>query len=375
MSEISFSPKKALRLALRLAKKGIGRVEPNPPVGCVILDSDGRLLAEGYHKAYGSDHAEVCALKKIKDKKKLTGARVFLTLEPCHHTGKTSPCSKELARYPIRSLTYGAEDPFTDKKGLEYLRRKGVEIIYNSDFQEEMENLIRPFKFSFLHKKSFVSLKVASSLDGVVATKKGESRWITGWLARRHAHFLRSAHSAVLIGSDTLLKDNPRLDIRLDSFKGKENKVVILDPKGKSFSFLLQSRVLQARSPDQVILCCSHEKKANKKSMVLSALGVRLKFFKMARQNFSLAAVLKRLYQEEQIQSVLVEGGAFCWSQFLKEKAAQRLYLYIAPRIMGEGLYWSRDFTIQGLSESLIVDSVQLKSLGDDLLVEALFNL
>ena len=375
-----------MQLALEEAKKGLGWVEPGVPVGCVILDSDHQFLSSGYHKKYGSDHAEVDALKKIRDKNLLKGAHIFVTLEPCHHTGKTPPCSLELAKYPIRSLTYGAEEPFTGKKGLNFLKEKGIEVIRNLDFQKEMENLIAPFKFSFLNRKSFVSLKVASSLDGVVALKNGKSQWITGKPARNHVHFLRAIHSAVLIGVNTLLTDNSRLNIRVDPFKSKKNKVIILDPEGKSFSFLPKSRLLEVHSLEQIIVCCADNIKKN--TLGINQLPIPLlssshlekqevsgdSHLINKKKIFSLSPLLKVLYQEEKIQSVLVEGGAFCWSEFLRQKAAQKLYLYMAPKIIGKGLRWSKDFTIQKLSESRILNSTTFQPIGDDFLIEGIFH-
>ena len=361
-------------------------MEPNPPVGCVILDSDYQFLSSGYHKKYGSDHAEVDALRKIENKNLLKGAHVFVTLEPCHHTGKTPPCSLELVKYPIQSLTYGAEEPFTRKKGLDFLKEKGIEVIRNFDFQKEMENLIAPFKFSFLNKKSFVSLKVASSLDGVVSLENGKSQWITGEPARNHGHFLRATHSAILIGVGTLLTDNPQLNIRVDPFKSKKNKVVILDPEGKSFSFLPKSRLLEAHSPKDVTVCCLDKVKRN--TLGVNQISVpllsasRLEKQKVSEDSplinkkniFSLPHLLKVLYQEEQIQSVLVEGGAFSWSEFLKQKAAQKLYLYMAPKIIGKGLKWSKNFTLPKLSDSKSLDSVTFQSVGNDFLIKGSFR-
>ena len=362
-----------MQLALKEAKKGLGWVEPNPPVGCVILDSNYKFLSSGYHKKYGSDHAEIGALKKIGDKSLLKGAHVFVTLEPCHHTGKTPPCSLELAKYPIRSLTYGAEEPFTQKKGLDFLREKGIKVIHNFDFQKEMENLIAPFNFSFLNKKSFVSLKVASSLDGVIALKNGESRWITGEPARNHVHFLRATHSAVLIGVNTFLTDNPQLNIRVDPFKQKKNKVIILDPEGKSFSFLSKSRLLKTHSPEQIIICCADDTKNTESLEGLTVFKSHM-FEKTDKKYFNLSALMTDLYEKEKIQSVLVEGGAFCWSEFLRQKAAQKLYLYMAPKIIGSGLCWSKNFTIQKLSKSKNLNSVTFQSIGDDFLVEGVLN-
>lgn len=368
-----FSPKQAMRLALKLAKKGFGWVEPNPPVGCVILDSEYNFLAGGWHEKYGGDHAEIQALKKITNKKKLKGAQIFLTLEPCHHTGKTPPCSKELAQYPIQSVTYGTTDPFTAKKGLKYLQKKGVQIIKSSDFQEEMEKLVAPFKFSLHHKKAFVSLKVAVSLDGKVALKTGESQWITGEKSRQHSRFLRATHSAVLIGVNTFLKDNPSLNIRLNRFKKKENKVIILDPKGKSFSALPKSKLFQAHLPNQIIVICSVQAKTLQTNALISSTGVKTKFFKTFKKYLPLSDILQNLYQEEGIQSVLVEGGAFCHSQFLKENIPQRLYCYMAPRIIGMGESWSGEFLVQCLSKSLDLNSVKINPIGKDFLLEGYF--
>ena len=357
-------------LALQKAKKGLGWVEPNPPVGCVILDSDYRLLSCGYHERYGGDHAEVCALKKIKDKELLKGAHVFVTLEPCHHQGKTPPCSLELVKYPIQSLTYGAEEPFTHKKGLEFLKEKGIKIVPNTDFQEEIENLIAPFKFTFLKKRPFVSLKVASSLDGIIALEDGESKWITGEKSREHAHFLRAQHAAILIGVNTLLKDNPRLNIRVDPFKKKKNKVIILDPEGKSFSFLPESHLLKVHSPDQIIVCCSDQVKRQSfpsEIKVVSSLLHQGKYL-------PLSLLLADLYQREKIYSILVEGGAFCWSEFLRQQVAQKLYLYLAPRVIGKGIHWSEYLTIKDLCLSSVLESMAVQPVGNDLLIEGIFK-
>ncbi len=377
------SPKQAMCRAIKEAEKGLGWVEPNPPVGCVILDSENRLLSSGHHKKYGGAHAEVEALNKIRDKKKLKGAKIFVTLEPCHHQGKTPSCAGALTKWPFQSLTYGAEDPCTRGRGLHFLRKHKIKVSPFSDFKQELENLIAPFKFSFLNKRAFVSLKLASSLNGVMALKSGESQWITGSRAREHARFLRAMHSAVLTGVNTFLKDQPRLNIRLSKFKGKQNKAIILDPEGRGLLFLPGSPLLKARSPDQVLLFCSSAMKAkNKKIKQAQSMGIKLKFVKQhivqqqTAQNkkglCDLSALLSQLYQEENIQSVLVEGGAFCLSQFLNQNMAQRLYLYIAPRIMGPGLHWSGP--ARKLSQSQNLHSVKIQPVGGDFLLSGFFS-
>ena len=381
--EKTISPSMAMKLAIQSAKKGIGRVEPNPPVGCVILDKNYQLLSVGYHKVYGGNHAEVEALKKTKNKKQLNGAHVFVTLEPCHHQGQTPPCSHALAKYSIATLTYGAKDPFTQQKGLNYLKRKDIKTFQSSYHQGELEELISAFKFSIIHKTAFVSLKIASSVDGNIALKQGISQWITGKEARRHTHFLRAQHSAVLVGVNTLLKDNPQLNVREKTFKDKKNKVVILDPNGKSFSFLFKSQLLKVHSAENVIICCGKSIKLNSRHLKqLQQEGVRVYFFaakgiknkrpgKAQANIFNLSTVLNTLYQRENIQSVLVEGGAFTVSEFLKQKLAQKIFLYIAPCILGDGLKWSESLTIPDLNQRVSLKDIRWHNLNKDFLLEA----
>ena len=246
----------AMRQALSEAQKGVGHVEPNPPVGCVILDKNHRFLSAGYHKQYGGPHAEANALNQVRDKSRLKGARVFVTLEPCHHKGHTPSCARELAKYPLHSVIYGATDPFTKGGGLKFLREKGIRTRHGTaGFKEELNDLVQPFVFSFLKKKPFVSLKLATTLDGVIFTP--HRRWITGSEARRHGHFLRASHQGVMVGVQTLLQDNPRLNVRLKGFSNRKNKVIVLDPQGKSLPFLPTSRLLTVRGPEQVMLCLS----------------------------------------------------------------------------------------------------------------------
>jgi len=364
MEGVVLSPKEAMGLAFKEAKRGLGWVEPNPPVGCVILDSNYKLLSSGYHKKYGEDHAEVSALKKIKNKQLLKGSHVFVTLEPCDHIGKTPSCTNELAKYPIQSIRYVSEDPFTKKKGLNFLKTKGINIIQVSDYQKEIENIMAPFKFTLLNQKAFVSLKVGSSLDGVMALKNGESKWITSKKSRDHSYFLRAMHSAVLIGVNTFLKDNPYLNIRLDEFKNKKNKVIILDPKGQSLALLLKSHLLEAHSPEDIIVCCS-KKTSND-------LGVKIKY--LENNLFSLPDLMENLYREESVNSILVEGGAFSISQFIQQKSAQKMYLYMAPSIIGSGIHWSKYVNTLSLSQSVKLNAIHGSNIGDDFLIEGFFH-
>ena len=352
-----------MRQALIEAQKGVGHVEPNPPVGCVILDKNYRFLSSGYHKQYGGPHAEVEALNQVRDKSRLKGAFVFVTLEPCHHRGQTPSCARELAKHPLHSVIYGASDPFTKRGGLEFLRSKGIGTRFSTaGLKEELNDLVQPFVFSFLKKKPFVSLKLATTLDGRFYLP--HRRWITGNEARRHGHFLRACHQGVMVGVQTLLQDNPRLNVRLKGFSNRKNKVIILDPQGKSLPFLPPSRLLTLRPPEQVMLCVSKKKlKGAKKTLsrvfkkpfsqngvpsrVKKSPGSGLPCLKAvdtdAEGCFDLSHLLDICYREWDLSSVLVEGGGVSVSHFIHQRQACRLYLYVSPVISaGKGLYWSQ---------------------------------
>ena len=366
LAGVKLSSKQAMRLAIQYAQKGLGFAAPNPPVGCVILDKNHCFLSAGCHARYGSDHAEISALKKIKDRKQLTGAFVFVTLEPCHHQGQTPSCAHQLARFNLASLTYGAEDPFTQKRGLKFLKQNNISVQASSYFQEELEDLIAHFKFSFLNKKPFVSLKAAVSLDGQLALNK-KKEWITGPRARAFVHVLRAMHTAVLIGADTFIQDNPRLNIRSLRFK-KKNKVIILDPHGKTLCLLPQSRLLQTHSPKNIFLVC-FKKYVRKKTPLVRVLKLSQKFSSPDGQ-FHLPLLLSCLYREEGLQSILVEGGARCFSEFLKQKSAQRLYLHIAPKVLGEGLRWTQSFKAHSLSAAPQLERVKARFMKPDFILE-----
>ncbi len=385
MAEVTLSPKQAMQLAIRLAKKGLGFVAPNPPVGCVILDRNYRLLSSGYHKTYGGDHAEISALKKIVDTKKLKGAHLFVTLEPCHHYGKTPSCAAELVKYSWGSLTYGGSDPLTLGKGIRFLKKKGIRVLRTTDCKFELEQLIEFFKFSNRYQRPFVSLKVASSLDGVIATPNSQqvkSLWITQKKAREYVHFLRGIHDAVLVGAHTLIQDNPRLNSRNKQFLLKQNKVIILDPKGEVFPFLSRSRLIKTHSASRIIIFCLDQKKVKSsyKKLKLQVhwiknhLVKKYHYSKLEKKDatpvFPLDFLLKILYQKENIQSLMVEGGAFCFSQFLQQKMAQKLYLHMAPILLGEGLCWSKYLKIKNLKASPLIKNVQYQMAKPDLLLE-----
>lgn len=341
------SAEQAMRLAIGEAARGAAHVSPNPTVGCVILDAQGGFLASGHHEKFGTAHAEVNAVNKLASPE-LKDAQVFVTLEPCAHEGKTPSCAKMLAKFPLGRVVYGVVDPnpLVSGQGARILRDAGLKCdlyrdLHGDGLEAELEACCEIFLWNFRHKKVFVSLKVASSLDGKIALADGTSKWITGALARERGHELRACHDAVLIGSGTLMADDPSLDVRHPRIT-KRNKVVVLGrpERARERAWKLQ----QTHSSDEIFW--------------LSDRG--------------LGTVLQKLW-DAGIRSVLVEGGAKISGAFLNAGLVNRLHLFQAPTIMGVNTKsWSEGFMVSKMSEKPVLRNATWTTLGSDLHLSAL---
>ncbi len=328
----------AMKLAITEALKGAPFVSPNPKVGCVILNSHGELLSTGYHKKFGEAHAEVDALKGLTSDL-LKGAHVIVTLEPCAHEGKTPSCAKTLAKLPIKKVTYGLLDPnpLVAGQGTNILKDAGIQAEeYQGVLKNDLEETCEEFLWNFREKKVFVAMKVAQSLDGKIALANGESKWITGPESRQKVHELRAQYDAVLVGKNTVLVDDPRLDIRHPQIQ-KENKVVVLDRSGEVLKKLNQLKMSEVHKPENIIMLSSQD----------------------------LNSVLDELYKKG-IRSIMVEGGGQIYSSFLAQGLIQRLHLFTAPIILGKGIGWADDFEISEISKKLEINSSESQLLGQD---------
>ena len=335
------TPDSAMSLAIQQAKKGLGWVSPNPPVGAVFVNSQGQCLSTGYHKKYGEDHAEIMALKHIQDSSQLKGASLYVTLEPCTHTGLTPPCVDRIARMPISKVCVGLLDPNpkVNGKGVQFLKEKGIQVeLYQGALQENLKELIEVFDYNLRYRKPFVGVKIASTLDGCITMP--QRKWLTGTASRSHVSLLRGHYDAVCIGLNTFIKDDPRLNSRHVDFVHKENTVILLDPEGKSLSLLKKSKICQVRSPDKVIVVVS-----DKQPQLSSSFSV-LRCPVDHQGWFDLDNVMTQLFARN-VRSVLVEGGGIVFSRFLP--ISQRLFLFLAPLIAGHKSYWN----LQQLSFSL----------------------
>ena len=368
------SPESAIQLALKSAEKGVGFVSPNPPAGCVILDKDHKFLADGYHKVFGGAHAEQAALDKITEKSRLKRAFVYVTLEPCAHFGKTPPCAEALARHPLKRVIYGMRDPNpkTGGAGIAKLKAQGIETEPFPCFQREIKKLYEVFSFNMREGKTWTALKAAVTLDGMTALTDGSSQWITSETSRKYVSGLRGRFDGVLIGCDTFLQDNPRLNSRFAPFKNKKNKAVILDPKGISLKHIESSRLSTVRPLSHILVVTADSLKTpsapppfNLKKRPLNQTG-----------QFDLPSLLSDLYREEGIGSLLVEGGAGVYSSFLRQKAAVRLYQFVSPKFFGgaAGRGFTEDFSIENMSQAPALKDGEIIKTGPDFLITGLFQ-
>ena len=364
------SEQEAMELAIQEAEKGQGFVSPNPPVGCVFLNKDRQFLSSGFYSHYGGIHAEISALNKIRDKKALNGAHLFVTLEPCAHVGQNPPCVDSLLKYSLASVTYGREDPNpkTKSQGLKKLKQKGISVKQSPFCKNSIRRLYEVFALNMEEGRAFFALKVASSLDGVCALSQGESRWITGEEARNHVSYLRACFDAVLVGVNTFLEDNPRLNCRKKGFEKAANKVCILDPSGQSLNLIPSSNLAKVRPLSDIFVITG---KFIKETYPFKALFTP---FKPDNSQFNLKSLSVQLYQEK-INSVLIEGGVQTFSSFLKQNAVQRLYQFINPSLLGgiRGRYWTEELLLYSLDDKKKLKFKEILHFGEDICITGIF--
>lgn len=356
----------AMQKAVEEGRKGFGYVTPNPLVGCVVLDSNHQIISTGYHEIFGGTHAEINAIKDLSEEQ-LKGAHIVVTLEPCAHEGKTPSCAKHLADLPIESIIYGVKDPnpLVSGQGIEILKDAGKEVVHLSGFEEHCEELAEVFLWNMREKKSFIALKIASSLDGQIALKSGESQWITGEKSRKFTHYLRAGYDAVLVGRNTMVVDDPMLNIRHPNFQGKSNKVVILDPDAKLMKNIKHYQIIEFHKKEDIYFAVREEVKAKSEYNTLPVKS-------LLSGALDLDDLAKKLY-EAKVYSLFVEGGAQTYSEFLRQKSFQRLYLLQAPVIIGtkNGRSWSEQFSVSRLKEKLHLKNMKSQKVGDDLFITA----
>jgi diaminohydroxyphosphoribosylaminopyrimidine deaminase/5-amino-6-(5-phosphoribosylamino)uracil reductase len=317
------------RRVLELAARGRFSVSPNPRVGCVIVDSFGTVVGEGWHERAGGAHAEAAALAAAGERAR--GATLLVNLEPCSHFGRTAPCTEAILAAGIARVVCSLEDPDSRiaGRGIRRLRDKGVEVLVGA-YAAEAERLNEPFLTSARQRRPFVHLKWAASLDGKTGTRMGESQWISGETARRDALLLREEHDAILVGAATVLADDPLLTRRLAlSTAIVPHRRLVLDG---ALRVSASARVFSAAGGEVWLVTAVPERDA--RLAPFRDRGVHVVSRPAPHGAVDLAALLADLYATE-ARSLLVEGGGITAASFLAAGVVDRVTAYVAPKILG----------------------------------------
>lgn len=317
-----------MRRALDLARRGRLGTSPNPMVGAVVLDPSGELAGEGYHAAFGGPHAEVVALREAGARAR--GGSLFVTLEPCAHHGKTPPCVDEIISSGVRRVVVAMRDPNPQAGGgIERLRAEGVDVNFGRD-ADGARALNRRWLTWVQERRPWVTLKAAVSLDGRIATRTGESKWITGEAARQRGLELREEHDAILVGVDTVLADNPRLTRRLGLNRTGTWHRIILDSRLRTPS---DATVVRA-DPETTIIAHTADASRDDRER-LASRGVHLvEISADAAGRVEVHELLVKLGQRG-VAALLVEGGARVHGSFVDANLVDEFVAFIAPILIG----------------------------------------
>ncbi len=344
--------------ALSLAKKGQGLVSPNPMVGVVVVSPDGKIIAEGYHKKFGDLHAERVALEKLNYS--ASGCTLYVNLEPCCHYGKTPPCVEAIVEAKIKRVVVGVLDPnpLVSGRGVEFLRSRNIEVKVGV-LEDVCRRLNRGFFKWIKTKRPYVILKWAESMDGKIATESGDSKWISCPVSLRYAHKLRAFCDAVLVGSSTVLKDDPQLTVR--RVNGVNPLRVVLDAK---LSLPLDRQVFKV--PPSTVVFTSSEADVSK-VRALEERGVKVERVSRLGDFLDLEEVLVRL-GDMGVTSLLVEGGAKVHGSFIREGLWDEIQVVVAPKIVGSGISAVGLPIAEKISDAVSLKVCFFRRLGDDFL-------
>ncbi len=332
--------------ALRLAEKGQSWTSPNPMVGAVIVKNN-KTIGEGYHRQYGQAHAEIEALKSTH--KDASGSTMYVTLEPCCHTGKTPPCVESLIQAKIKKVVCSHLDPnpLVAGKGIEMLRSHGIQVetdIMNEEAMKLNENFIT----FHTKKRPFIAVKFACSLDGKIATSTGDSKWITNKRARSYARKLRSNYQAILVGRNTVLQDNPHLGCRDSRYKDPIR--IVLDSQ---LHIPLDYQIYR----DSNVIVATTRKATQKKLDELHKRGIKTLIFD--DHFIPIEKLVSRLWQLN-VVSIFVEGGSEVIGSFIDKKLVDKVYIFQAPILIGGNMSIN---AIGGKGVKKVADAIKIKNM------------
>ena len=358
-----------MEMALDLAKKGRGFTSPNPMVGAIIVRDD-NIVGKGFHQAAGTAHAEVNA---IDDAGPLAqNATLYVNLEPCNHIGRTPPCSEKIVAAGIKRVVVAMRDPNPDVKGggIEYLESHGVQVTLGV-CEDQAVKLNEIFRKYIQTKQPLTIVKCAATLDGRIATKTGDSKWVTGKESRRFVHELRHAVDAIMVGINTIEKDNPNLTTRLNNtfgdIKGLDPTRIILDTHLRISE---QAKLLRLDSDSDTVIITGSAVSQKKKARI-EALGVRVVESSLQHGLIDLPRLMK-LLGNWGITSLLIEGGGRVVASALSAGIVDKIIFFYAPKILGgdDGIPICKGAGASLMNDCIQVKDIQIRRSGDDIMVE-----
>ena len=359
-----------MKLVLALARKGEGCTSPNPMVGALIV-KNGQIIGRGYHARAGANHAEVCVIKNTG--KKARHGTLYVNWEPCVHTNKkTPPCVPAIIKNELSKVVIGMIDPnpLVKGKGMRALKKVNIQVVCGA-MEKQAKELNKVYIKHITTKLPFITVIYAMSVYGKIATRTGDSKWISNDKSRRFVHRLRSVSDAVLVGVGTVIKDNPRLTPRHGSITDRMPIRIIVDG---SASIPLRSRVLDTREAPTIIAVTKKAPESNIKK--LKQIGIEIICCKSDKSNLVDIHDLLSKLGKEGITSVLVEGGSRVISSFIEEGAIDRIYAFICPKIIG-GKTALVPFVSRGVSKiknAVSLKDIKVRRFKDDIMIEGYPN-
>lgn len=352
-----------MKMALELAEKGEGCVNPNPMVGAVIV-KDGEIIGSGWHERCGQLHAERNALANCKQSAE--GGTIYVTLEPCCHYGRTPPCTEAIIENKLKRVVIGSSDPnpLVAGKGVEILRSHGIEVL-TGVLKEECDRINEIFLHFITEKMPFVMMKYAMTIDGKIASSSGKSKWITGETARENVHKDRNKFAAIMVGSGTVLEDNPMLNCRLEG--GRNPIRIVCDTRLRTP--LDCDLVKTANEIPLIIATCEMDKYKIKS---YTDLGCQVIILPQKNNHIDLKILMDKLAQMK-IDSILLEGGGTLNWSCLENGIVSKVQAYIAPKILGGE---SAKTPVGGVgadspNDAIMLTDSKIRKIGDDFLIES----
>lgn len=361
--------KKYMRRAIELAQKGVGKVNPNPLVGAVIVKDD-HILAEGYHAGYGGLHAEREAFAHLADPKEAAGAEMYVTLEPCCHYGKQPPCTQAIIEHGIKKVYVGSDDPndLVAGKGIRQLREAGIEV--ETQVLKEECDALNPVFFHYITTHTpYVVMKYAMTMDGKIACESGESKWVTGECAREHVQQTRNALRGIMVGVNTVIRDDPRLTCRLP--EGRDPIRIVCD---SHLRIPLDCELVRTAGQIPTKVATLPESKDLPQRKQLEEQGVEVLYVPAETEEtarIDLRALMEQL-GEQGIDGILLEGGSTLAGAALEAGIVQHANAYLAPKWFGGSGRFTplRNAGAADPSEAWIGVNRKVTTLQEDILLE-----